>query len=139
MVDGGSISSLWVCSEVPLSIVLFAAGWLKTAALFLPSARTMSRQQSPEADNGNCALCMCPLGDGLPERLPCSHVLHAHCLDEFAKSMNLHRARLRCPVCRPTPEDMDTAASKLMTESTLPVRTEFQVNLAPPPAQPLLL
>ena len=135
--------------------MLFAADWLKIAALFLLSTRAMSRQQSSEANAANCCLCMCPLEDGLPEHLPCSHIFHTHCLDEFARSTNLAREFLRCPVCRLTPSDLDTAAFNLIAESTRSIaestrsmddttvaesiRTQLQANLAPSTTQPLLL
>ena len=56
-----------------------------------------------------------PLEEGLPEHLPCGHVFHAHCLDEFAATTDTPRALLRCPHCRMTPSELNTAAQRLMT------------------------
>jgi len=48
------------------------------------------------------------------EMLPCAHAFHQECLDEYSKTIGIARQKLKCPLCKMTPEDLAVRESQLV-------------------------
>ena len=88
-----------------------------------------------------CPICLMPFTDGnAPEHLPCGHLCHAACLHAFASSTQTPREELKCPHCRMSPVEVDSAMQKLMEEPTISNwRNAFPAPLGDGPARPISL